>query len=71
VGDPAGEAEVGFFTIVKITFLSALAVFFHDSENNLPLRGKQVPGAEINGQIWLFKLNLKSNKIYENSLYFY
>jgi hypothetical protein len=36
VGDPAGEAEVGFFTRVKITFLSALTVFFHESENNLP-----------------------------------
>jgi hypothetical protein len=36
VGDPAGEAEVGFFTIVKITFLSALAMFFHDSKNNIP-----------------------------------
>jgi hypothetical protein len=33
-GDPAGgNAEVGFFTRVKITFLTALAVFFR-SENN-------------------------------------
>jgi hypothetical protein len=44
--------------------------FFHESENNLPLRvsGKQVPGAEIYVQIWLCKLYLKSNKVCENSL---
>jgi hypothetical protein len=43
VGDPAGKADGGRF--------------FHVSENNLPPspRGKQVPGAEINGQIWLCK----------------
>jgi hypothetical protein len=37
-------------------------------ETPIPPRGKQVPGAEINGPIWLSKLNLKSNKVCENSL---
>jgi hypothetical protein len=58
-----GEAEVGFFTRVKITFLSALAVFFHESENNLPLSPAESKCLERNGTGLLCFTQFKKQQI--------